>query len=80
MKLASYADTPFSPAGRDGVGGTKDSSLVLRCNPITIYVPFLTETLASFLLTKKNMKGYDPRGDFHMEQTGMLVGNFEFNP
>ena len=22
----------------------------------------------------------NPRGDSHMKQTGMLVGNFEFNP
>ena len=32
---------------------------------------------------KENYVGHDPGGgggDSHMEQTGMLVGTFEFNP
>ena len=39
------------------------------------------ETLLHLRRSRWGAKGnITPGGDFHMEQMGMLVGNFEFNP
>ena len=49
-----------------------------------IFIPFMDRCHDKYFFKTHNSDSNDPEGggggDSHMEGTGMLVGNFEFNP